>query len=47
MKKGKGWARLSIELRIDPNSIVNRLLTAEKTVRAAQGNAPRSEAPEE
>jgi hypothetical protein len=36
MKKGKGWAGLSIELRIDPNSIVNRLRTAEKTVRAAQ-----------
>jgi hypothetical protein len=36
MKKGKGWAGLSIELGIDPNSIVNRLRTAEKTVRAAQ-----------
>jgi hypothetical protein len=35
MKKGNGWAGLSIELRIDPNSIVNRLRTAEKTVRAA------------
>jgi len=43
MKKGKGWASLSIELRIDPNSIVNRLRNAEKTVRAAQGNALRSE----
>jgi hypothetical protein len=47
MKKGKGWASLSIELRIDPNSIVNRLRNAEKTVRTAQENARRSEAPEE
>jgi hypothetical protein len=36
MKKSKGWAGLSIELGIDPNSIVNRLRTAEQTVRAAQ-----------
>jgi hypothetical protein len=47
MKKGKSWATLSIELRIDPNSIVNRLRNAEKTVRTAQENARRSEAPEE
>jgi hypothetical protein len=47
MKKGKGWASLSIELCIDPNSIVNRLRNAEKTVRTAQENARRSEAPEE
>ena len=47
MKKGKGWASLSIELRIDPNSIVNRLRNAEKTVRTAQENARRSDAPEE
>jgi hypothetical protein len=47
MKKDKGWASLSIELRIDPNSIVNRLRNAEKTVRTAQENARRSESPEE
>jgi hypothetical protein len=47
MKKGTGWASLSIELRIDPNSIVNRLRNAEKRVRTAQENARRSKAPEE
>jgi hypothetical protein len=39
MKKGKGWTNLSIELRIDPNSIVNRLRNAEKTVRTGQASA--------
>jgi hypothetical protein len=32
MKKGKGWASLSKELRVNPSSIVNRLHNAEKTV---------------
>lgn len=36
MKQGKGWAETSKEVRIDPNSIVNRLHNA--TVQAGQGN---------
>jgi len=36
LKKGKGWASLSIELKVDPDSIENRLRYAEKTVQAAQ-----------
>ena len=39
MKKGTGWTNLSKELRIDPNSIVNRLRNAEKTVRTGQASA--------
>ena len=39
MKKGKDWASLSKELRVDPNSIVNRLRYAEKTVQAGQTSA--------
>ena len=38
MKQGKGWADLSREVKIDPNSIVNRLHSAEKTVQASQAN---------
>lgn len=34
MKQGKGWAQLSKELRINPNSIVDRLRAAEKNVQA-------------
>lgn len=37
MKKGKDWASLSKELRVAPDSIVNRLRNAEKTVRTGQG----------
>jgi hypothetical protein len=36
LKKGKGWASLSIELKVDPDSIENRLRYAERTVQAAQ-----------
>ncbi len=39
MKKGKDWASLSKALRVDPDSMVNRLRTAEKTVRTGQANA--------
>ena len=42
MKKGKDWASLSKEFRVDPNSIVNRLRTAEKTVQASRV-APRAQ----
>ena len=38
MKQGKGWASLSKEVRIDPNSIVNRLRAAEKTAQTGQTN---------
>jgi hypothetical protein len=38
MKRGKGWADLSKEIKIDPNSIINRLHSAEKTVQASRGN---------
>jgi hypothetical protein len=40
MKKGKGWASLSKELKVDPGSIVIRLRNAEKTVQASRA-APR------
>jgi hypothetical protein len=36
MRKGKDWASLSKELRVDPDSIVSRLRSAEDTVRATQ-----------
>jgi hypothetical protein len=38
MKQGKGWAQLSKEVKIDPNSIVNRLRAAEKTTQSGQVN---------
>ena len=34
MKQGKGWAHLSKEVRIDPNSIIHRLQAAEKMSQA-------------
>jgi hypothetical protein len=37
MKKGSDWARLSKELRVASDSILNRLRTAEKTARTGQG----------
>ena len=37
IKQRKGWADVSKEVRIDPNSIVARLRAAEKTVQAGQG----------
>ena len=37
-KRGKGWADVSREFRIDPNSIVNRLHSAEKLVQAGLSN---------
>jgi hypothetical protein len=36
MKKDKGWATLSKELRVDPDSIVDRLHNAAKTVEASR-----------
>jgi hypothetical protein len=47
MKKGKGWTDLSIELRIDPNSIVNRLRNAEKTGQASAGKGNMTNQPEQ
>jgi hypothetical protein len=38
MKQGKGWADLSREVKIDPNSIVSRLQSAAKLVQAGQAN---------
>jgi hypothetical protein len=38
MKRGKGWADVSREFRIDPNSIVNRLRSAEKLAQAGLSN---------
>jgi hypothetical protein len=42
MKKGKGWASLSKELKVDSSSIVIRLGNAEKTVQASRA-APRAQ----
>jgi len=38
MKQGKGWADVSKEVKIDPNSIVNRLQNADKTVQSGPAN---------
>jgi hypothetical protein len=38
MKKGSDWASLSKELRVAPDSILNRLRNAEKTARTGQGS---------
>ena len=38
MKQGKGWADLSREVKIDPNSIVGRLQSATKLVQGGQAN---------
>jgi hypothetical protein len=38
MKQGKGWADLSREVKIDPNSIVSRLQGAAKLVQGGQAN---------
>lgn len=42
LKQGKGWADVSREVKIDPNSIINRLHSAEKTVQAGQANKKQS-----
>ena len=43
MKGTKSWASVSKELRVDPDSVVNRLHNAEKTVQAGRAGTPRSE----
>ena len=44
-KGGKSWASLSKQLRVDPNSIMNRLHNAERTVQASRAG-PRAQNPQ-
>lgn len=44
LKKGKGWAEVSRELKVDPRSVLDRVRTTQKVVQGSQAKAKAAQA---